>query len=153
MDTHYQLIVRAITYSQRRRGSAPSLVDLARELNLSTHQCLNLLEQWGGIDAQQFFQCLNHHHMSEQSRRHSAALKKTLDPTLSNSQRLHNLTLHWTVTPPKRLKTRERGLTIEFGCHTTMLGEVLIATTRLGICFIAFTEGNPHAAQDQLFHL
>ena len=70
--------------------------------------------------------------------------------SLSGSQKLYDLTIDWRAENVKDILSKTNKLEIYYGFSQSPFGEVLIMSTALGICGLAFSDkiGNARAMQD-----
>ena len=59
---------------------------------------------------------------------------------LSSPGRLHDLFVNCEAVTPGEFKDQGEGLQIEYGIHPTPFGEILLATTARGICWLSFVK-------------
>lgn len=91
-----------------------------------------------GLSPKQFESYLTLHHARDLLTRGETAEKTAEKINLSATGRLYDLfTVHEAVRPGDIAK-RGAGLEIKYGWHPTRLGELLVATTPRGICYLGF---------------
>jgi len=73
-----------------------------------------------------------------------------MENSLSGSQRLYDLTIDWRAERAKDILSKTNKFEIYYGFSQSPFGEVLIMSTALGICGLAFSDkiGNARAMQD-----
>lgn len=72
----------------------------------------------------------------------TAAAHKT---GLSGTGRLYDLFVTCEAVTPGELQHRGHGLTVVYGYHPTPLGEILVAQTARGVCYLGFLVGQDRA--------
>ena len=73
-----------------------------------------------------------------------------MDNSLSGSQKLYDLTINWRAESVKDILSKPNKFEIYYGFSQSPFGNVLIMSTALGICGLAFSDkiGNARAMQD-----
>ena len=73
-----------------------------------------------------------------------------MDNSLSGSQKLYDLTINWRAESVKDILSKTHKFEIYYGFSQSPFGNVLIMSTALGICGLAFSEniGNARAMRD-----
>ena len=73
-----------------------------------------------------------------------------MDNSLSGSQKLYDLTINWRAESVKDILSKTHKFEIYYGFSQSPFGNVLIMSTALGICGLAFSDnmGNAKAMQD-----
>lgn len=134
----YERIVAALTFIEKRFPERPALPEIARATGLSESHFQRLFSRWVGISPQKFIQFLSKEYATQVLTESRSLLDATFDAGLSSPGRLHDLIVTCEAVTPGELRTKGRGLNIEYGIHPTPFGDCLLATTERGICFLAF---------------
>ena len=73
-----------------------------------------------------------------------------MDNSLSGSQKLYDLTINWRAESVKGILSKTHKFEIYYGFSQSPFGNVLIMSTALGICGLAFSEnmGDARAMRD-----
>ncbi len=73
-----------------------------------------------------------------------------MDNSLSGSQKLYDLNINWRAESVKDIFSKTHKLEIFYGFSQSLFGNVLIMSTALGICGLAFSKntGDSRALQD-----
>jgi AraC family transcriptional regulator of adaptative response/methylated-DNA-[protein]-cysteine methyltransferase len=147
----YRRIERAIIYLEKHFTDQPSLAQLAASAGLSEFHFQRVFTRWVGISPKRFMQYLTREHAKELLKRSADLLQATYASGLSSPGRLHDLFVTHEAVTPGEYKTGGQGLEVSFGFHPSPFGECLLAVTRRGICFLAFTpEGRRGSAPAEL---
>lgn len=143
-------MIRALELIESRRregrGEVP-LEELARAIDLSPGHAQRLFKRWAGISPKRFQQYLG---LQELRRRLAAGetVEAAADGAgLSGPGRLHDLMVHHEAVRPGSWRSRGQGLVLGWDLQPGPFGPVLLASSPLGLCFLAFTaELGPEAA-------
>jgi len=138
-DQHvnYQRIQKAIYYLNQNQEVQPSLSDIAQYVGVSDFHLQRIFSDWAGVSPKQFLQYLTKEKAKEKLRNHSV-MDAALSCGLSGSSRLHDLMISYECVTPGEYKSWGKGLLIHYGVHRSPFGFCFIATTKRGICKLAF---------------
>jgi len=134
---HYKNISKAIEYLSENRALQPNLTDVASYVGISEFHLQRLFSNWVGISPKQFLMYLTQDYAKSQLEK-SSVLHAALDSGLSSASRLHDLMIQCDGVTPGEFKKKGSGLEIDYGIHETPFAFCLIATTKRGICKLAF---------------
>jgi len=134
---HYKNISKAIEYLSENRALQPNLTDIASYVGISEFHLQRLFTNWVGISPKQFLMYLTQDYAKSQLEK-SSVLHAALDSGLSSASRLHDLMIQCDGVTPGEFKKKGSGLEIDYGIHETPFAFCLIATTKRGICKLAF---------------
>ncbi len=154
MNTQYTLnfnrIAKAIGYIKNNFTAHPSLDEIAAHVNMSTSHFQKMFTDWAGVSPKKFQQYISIAHAKHMLREKQATLFDTaLNIGLSGTGRLHDLFVNIEAMTPGEYKNAGENLIIEYSFGCTNFGEIIIASTPIGICHIAFYE-NKKLAFDAL---
>jgi len=149
---HYATIAHAIRFMATAADDHPSLDTIAAAVNLSPWHFQRLFTSWVGISPKRFLQHLTLNHAKRLLTNAGSVLDVALDVGLSGPGRLHDLFVTYEAVTPGQYKLRGAGLNIAWGFHASPFGEVLVATTDRGVCWLGFVTRNAqetfHAFRD-----
>jgi AraC family transcriptional regulator of adaptative response/methylated-DNA-[protein]-cysteine methyltransferase len=149
----YARVERAIRYLDAHRASQPTLADVAQQVGLSESHFQRLFTRWAGISPKRFIQHQTAEVLAALIRSDKSVLEASFEAGLSGPSRAHDLIINAEAVTPGDLARAGDGLAIAYGFHGTPFGECLIATTRHGICHLAFVGPvTRRAALDRLRH-
>jgi AraC family transcriptional regulator of adaptative response/methylated-DNA-[protein]-cysteine methyltransferase len=138
VTSDYQHIEHAIDYLQRHVDRQPGMDELATELGMSRHHFQRLFRRWAGVSPKRFLECLSVDH----ARCLLAAQYSVMDAAhrlgMSGPARLHDQFVAIEAMTPGEYKGGGEGLTIGYGIHDSPFGDMLIAQTARGICWLSF---------------
>ncbi len=137
----YKRIADAIEYIRGHFKQQPSLEEIAEQVNLSPFHFQRLFSDWAGVSPKKFLQFLSVQHAKElladpQTKLSDAAF----DTGLSGTSRLHDLFISIEGMTPGEFKNGGENLSINYSYAESPFGNVLVASTSKGICYMAFAE-------------
>jgi len=150
MPSDYARIEKAINYIEENHLSQPNLDELASHLRLSPFHFQRLFRRWVGISPKRFLQYLTIEHAKCVLDETRSLLDATYESGLSSPGRLYDLFVTIDAVTPGQYKQRGAGLSIAYGMHESPFGKCLIALTERGICGLAFADGDPNEALQDL---
>lgn len=147
---HYELMTNVISLIQSNQNRPFSLKELADTYDMSEHYFQKLFSQWAGVSPKRFQQFLSKERALQLLKQNRSVLDSSLDTGLSGSGRLHDLMIQCEAMTPGEIKEKGKGLQIRFGVAFCPLGNVLIAWTSRGICYLAFYDQNYEIYETEL---
>ena len=149
----YKRIERAIGYIVRHYKDKPTLEDIAAEIHVSPFHFQRLFSKWVGVSPKKFIQFLSLDYAKDMLRvPGTSVLEAAYDAGFSGAGRLHDLFMSIEGMSPGTFKQQGAGLTINYNFADSPFGTVLIASTRNGICHMAF-EADQKAGFETLYQL
>lgn len=144
MDTqhvNYHRIAEAIEYLKQHFKSQPSLEAVAEKIQLSPYHFQRLFTEWAGTSPKKFLQYISIEHAKRMLKDDGATLFDTAHETgLSGTGRLHDLFVNIEGMTPAEFKNGGRNLIINYSLEASPFGDLLVASTGKGICYMAFAE-------------
>lgn len=137
----YQRVRQAIEFLVTHWRRQPELAELSAHLGLSDAHLHKLFSRWAGVSPKRFVQSLTKAHAKALLRQHSV-LDTALAVGLSGPSRLHDLMVVHEAVTPGEYQRGGAGLRVSWGVHPCPLGEVLLAVTPRGVCFLAFIDNH-----------
>lgn len=135
----YTRIERAIRYLDAHRAEQPNLRVAAQQAGLSESHFQRLFTRWAGISPKRFLQHQTAEVLKGLLLDHRPILDAAYEAGLSGPSRAHDLMVNAEAVTPGDYAHAGAGLTVRYGYHPTAFGDCLIATTKHGICHLAFT--------------
>lgn len=154
METNYEKIATAIAYIETHFKEQPSLDDVAAQVHLSPFHFQRLFTEWAGVSPKKFLQYLDISYAKNLLKEKQATLFDTAFETgLSGTSRLHDLFINIESMTPGEYKNGGEGLQINYSYAPSPFGEMLVAATPRGICYMAFADDRERvfAEMKQLF--
>lgn len=143
MDTRQQLnfnrIAEAIEYIRLNFRSQPDLDEVAAKVHLSPFHFQRLFKEWAGVSPKKFLQYTSVAYAKEILRKQEATLfDAAYDTGLSGTGRLHDLFVTIEGMTPGEYKNGGENLSINYSYAETPFGNIIVASTQRGICYMAF---------------
>ena len=138
--TNFSRIANAIEFISLNYKSQPSLEEIAEKVHLSPFHFQRLFTDWAGVSPKQFLQYITLEHAKKMLRLNQTLSEAAYQTGLSSTSRLHDLFIKIEAMTPGEYKNNGASLTIKYSFSDSPFGELLIASTSKGICYIAFIE-------------
>ena len=143
---NYTRIASAIEYIQENFTQQPTLDEIAKKVNLSAFHFQRLFTDWAGVSPKKFLQFVSVQHAKQVLKETQSTLFDTAYETgLSGTGRLHDLFMKIEGMTPGEYKNQGKHLIINYSYFDTIFGKIMIASTKKGICFMAFSDTNNDA--------
>lgn len=137
----YHKIADAINYIKANFKAQPSLDDIASSVHLSPFHFQKLFTEWAGVSPKKFLQYTSVQYAKSLLQQPSTTLFDTaIETGLSSSSRLHDLFVNIEGMTPGEYKNGGEHLQIQYSFAKTIFGNIVIASTQKGVCYIAFIE-------------
>lgn len=145
MDSQQQLnfsrIAEAIEYIRLNFRSQPDLDEVAAKVHLSPFHFQRLFKEWAGVSPKKFLQYTSVAYAKDILRKQEATLfDAAYDTGLSGTGRLHDLFVTIEGMTPGEYKNGGENLSINYSYAETPFGNIIVASTQRGICYMAFAE-------------
>ena len=152
-NTDYDRIATAIHFIKENFREQPSLEAIAEHVHLSPFHFQKMFSDWAGVSPKKFLQYLSIEHAKGMLKTRQATLFDAAYETgLSGTGRLHDLFMKIEGMTPGEFKNGGEMLKINYSFSETVFGNVIIASTKKGICYLAFYD-NKGEAFEQLHKL
>jgi AraC family transcriptional regulator of adaptative response/methylated-DNA-[protein]-cysteine methyltransferase len=143
---NYQRITEAINYIKVNFKSQPNLDEVAEKVNMSPFHFQRLFTDWAGISPKKFLQYLSLEYAKGILKDKQATLFDTAFETgLSGTGRLHDLFINIEGMTPAEYKNGGKELSINYSFAETPFGNIIVASTPKGICYMAFADDREDA--------
>jgi AraC family transcriptional regulator, regulatory protein of adaptative response / methylated-DNA-[protein]-cysteine methyltransferase len=143
---NYKRIADAINYIQIHFKDQPNLDEVAEKINLSPFHFQRLFTDWAGTSPKKFLQYISVQYAKNLLKdKQTTLFDATIETGLSSTSRLHDLFVKIEGMTPAEYKNDGENLQITYCFFTTLFGEVIIANTQKGICYLAFYEDKKSA--------
>lgn len=138
MDINYERIERAIYYIKEHFRDQPDLDDVAKNVFVSPYHFQRMFKEWAGVSPKKFLQYISVNHAKQLLKQDASVADATFETGLSSTGRLHDLFISIEGMTPGEYRQGAGSLAIHYSYAETAFGEILIASTPKGICYIAF---------------
>lgn len=140
-DINYHRIAEAINYISTNFKEQPNLEKIAEKIHLSPFHFQRLFTEWAGTSPKKFLQYTSIEYAKRLLKENQATLFETAHETgLSGTSRLHDLFINIEGMTPAEYKNGGKSLSINYNFADSPFGNILVASTPKGICYIAFVE-------------
>ena len=138
-QTDFDRIAEAIDFIKKNFLLQPSLDDIAKYVNMSPSHFQKMFTEWAGVSPKKFLQYISLNYAKSKLRKEQATLFNTaLDAGLSSTSRLHDMFIKIEGMTPAEYKNGGQDLNIAYSFTNTNFGNIIIANTSIGICYLAF---------------
>ncbi len=146
---NYKRISEAIEYVKINFKQQPSLEEVAEKVHLSPAHFQRLFTEWAGTSPKKFLQFISVEHAKKILREDQATLFDTAFETgLSSTSRLHDLFVNIEGMTPTEYKNGGQNLHINYSFAESPFGNLIVASTQKGICYMAFEDSEELAFQN-----
>ncbi len=141
-NINYNRIAAAIDYIKANFKAQPNLDEVAEKVHLSPFHFQRLFTEWAGTSPKKFLQYISVEHAKKILKEdHQATLfDAAFDTGLSGTSRLHDLFVNIEGMTPAEYKNGGKNLEINFSFAESPFGNIVVASTQKGVCFMAFAE-------------
>lgn len=143
---NYTRIAEAIEYIRSHFKEQPNLDEVAKKVHLSPFHFQRLFSEWAGTSPKKFLQYISVQHAKKLLKEEQATLFDTAYETgLSGTSRLHDLFINIEGMTPAEYKNGAKSLDINYSFAESPFGNLIVASTVKGVCFMGFYEDEPTA--------
>lgn len=146
---NFDRIAKAIDFLTTHYKDQPNLDEVARKIHLSPFHFQRLFADWAGVSPKKFLQYLTIEHAKNILKEKKASLlDAAYDSGLSGTGRLHDLFINIEGMTPGEYKSGGSNLSINYSYAESPFGNILVASTEKGICYMAFADNEKKALGD-----
>ena len=143
---NYNRIAEAIEYIKLNFKQQPNLDDVAEKVHLSPFHFQRLFTEWAGVSPKKFLQYISIEHAKQVLKEKETTLFEAAHETgLSGTGRLHDLFIKIEGMTPGEFKNGGATLDINYSFAQSPFGDILVASTAKGICYMAFADDEQKA--------
>jgi len=142
--TDYERIKKAIEFIRSNFQQQPDLDAVAKEVYLSPFHFQRLFKDWAGVSPKKFLQYISLQHAKKLLHQHTVS-DAAYETGLSGSSRLHDLFISIEGMTPGEYKNGGEQLQINYSFAETPFGNIIVASTKKGICHLAFADDEKEA--------
>jgi len=140
-NVNFQRIENAIGYIRDNFKEQPNLDVVAEYVNLSPYHFQRMFKEWAGVSPKKFLQYTTTAYAKNLLTNEKLSLSEASYQTgLSSSSRLHDLFIKIEGMTPAEYKHGGKNLSINYSFADSPFGEIIVASTRKGICHLAFSQ-------------
>jgi AraC family transcriptional regulator of adaptative response/methylated-DNA-[protein]-cysteine methyltransferase len=143
---NYERIAEAIDYIRENFKTQPDLEAVAGKVHLSPFHFQRLFTDWAGVSPKKFLQYISVEHAKAVLKDQQATVFDAAYETgLSGTGRLHDLFISIEGMTPGEFRNGGADLAINYSFAESPFGNILVASTAKGICYMAFAEDTEEA--------
>jgi AraC family transcriptional regulator of adaptative response/methylated-DNA-[protein]-cysteine methyltransferase len=141
-NINYNRIADAIDYIKANFKEQPNLDEVAEKVHLSPFHFQRLFTEWAGTSPKKFLQYISVEHAKKILKENNTAtlFDAAFETGLSGTSRLHDLFVNIEGMTPAEYKNGGKNLSINYSFAESPFGNIIVASTPKGICFMAFAE-------------
>lgn len=139
-----QVVADAIDYIVSHWQEQPDLESLARRAGYDPTHFQKIFSSKVGLSPKKLLQYMNARHAREFLLEGYSTLDAAYAAGLSGNGRLFDLFVNVEAATPGEVQRKGQGLTIRYGYYPMPVGDILIAQTERGICWLGFVVDNDH---------
>ncbi|MDA6071220.1 methylated-DNA--[protein]-cysteine S-methyltransferase [Flavobacterium sp. AC] len=149
-NINYNRIADAIDYIKANFKDQPNLDEVAEKVHLSPFHFQRLFTEWAGTSPKKFLQYISVEHAKKilKENNKTTLSDAAFDTGLSGTSRLHDLFVNIEGMTPAEYKNGGKNLAINFSFAESPFGNIIVASTNKGVCFMAFAEDEETGFQD-----
>lgn len=140
-NINYNRIADAIAYIQLHFKSQPNLDEVAEKIHVSPAHFQRMFTEWAGTSPKKFLQYISIEHAKRMLQDEKATLfDAAFETGFSSTSRLHDLFVNIEGMTPAEYKNGGKDLYINYSFAESPFGNVIVASTSKGVCYMAFEE-------------
>jgi AraC family transcriptional regulator, regulatory protein of adaptative response / methylated-DNA-[protein]-cysteine methyltransferase len=141
---NYDRIAEAIDYIRENFRTQPGLDEIAGKIHLSPYHFQRLFTDWAGVSPKKFLQYISVEHAKAiLKQEHATVFDAAIETGLSGTGRLHDLFISIEGMTPGEFRQGGADLEINYSFAESPFGDILVASTLKGICYMAFVKKVP----------
>lgn len=145
---NYERVAKAIDYISTHFKNQPDLEEVAENVNLSPFHFQRLFTEWAGTSPKKFLQYVSVSYAKRLLQTEQVNLFDVAFETgLSGTSRLHDLFVNIEGMTPAEYKNGGAELIINYSFTSSHFGNLLVASTAKGVCYMAFYEDENQALE------
>ena len=150
---NYNRIAEAIDYIKHNFKTQPTLDEVAEKIHVSPFHFQRMFTDWAGVSPKKFLEYISIEHAKNILKNQQATLfGAAFETGLSGTSRLHDLFINIEGMTPGEYKNGGENLSINYSYAESPFGNILVASTAKGICYMAFADNEEQALNDLQKH-
>lgn len=141
----YDIIAKAIDYLVAEHDARPDLDALAAKFGYEPTHFQKLFKDHVGVSPKRMVQYMTYSRARDFLLEGYPTLEAAQAVGLSGGGRLHDLFVACEAATPGMVQKRGEGTEILYGYHPSPIGEILIAQTGIGVCWLGFVADGDRA--------
>ena len=153
LTINYNRIAEAIDYIKQNFKDQPNLDEVAEKVHLSPFYFQKLFIEWAGVSPKKYLQYISVEYAKNILKDNGATLfDAAFETGLSGTGRLHDLFINIEGMTPGEFKNGGENLFINYSYAESPFGNILVASTAKGICYMAFADEEKNAFTNMQQH-
>ena len=149
----FNRIADAIDIIKSNFTQQPSLEEIAKQINMSPSHFQKMFTEWAGVSPKKFIQYITISHAKKMlgtlhENEAPTLFETAINTGLSSTGRLHDLFINIEGMTPGEFKNGGENLAINYSFASSIFGDIIVASTQKGICYIAFIEEKENALKN-----
>jgi len=150
---NYNRIAEAIDYIKQNFKTQPNLDEVAKKIHVSPFHFQRMFTDWAGVSPKKFLEYISIEHAKNILKNDKVTLfDAAFETGLSGTGRLHDLFIKIEGMTPGEYKNGGENLSINYSYAESPFGNILVASTAKGICYMAFADNQAQALNDLQKH-
>jgi AraC family transcriptional regulator, regulatory protein of adaptative response / methylated-DNA-[protein]-cysteine methyltransferase len=149
-NINYYRIAEAIDFIRSNFKQQPGLDEVAEKIHLSPAHFQRMFTDWAGTSPKKFLQYISVEYAKKILKEDTSAtlFDATFETGLSSTSRLHELFVSIEGMTPGEYKNAGKNLHINYSFADSPFGNLIIASTQKGVCYMAFDDNEEKALND-----
>lgn len=139
MTDNYYKVEKALTFIEENFKKQPSLQEIAQHIHLSPHHFQRIFKEWAGVSPKKYLQFLSVNYAKKQLK-NNTIFDTAIEGGFSSTSRLHDLFVNIEGMTPGEYRNQGAKLHINYSFAESPFGNIFIASTPKGVCFMVFTD-------------
>lgn len=139
-DYHYPTIAKTISYLSENLKQKPGLDQVAAHLNLGPSELQQVFIGWSGLEFEEFTKHVNTNYYKQLLNKSEELnlFSQSLKSDSPNLKEWNNLSIEIGVMTSEETKSTGEKLNINYSFAFSPFGEILMASTAKGLCYLVF---------------
>lgn len=149
-DHQFEIIYASIEWLAANQKQQPDLQSLSQRTGYSPSYIQRVFLAWAGLSPKQFLQALTREAAVDRLIKGASSLETAMSVGFSSPGRLHDLLITTDALTPGEIKSKAKGILMQYGFGQSPFGQTLVAWNQRGISFLGFCheKGKDHAEQE-----
>src|SRR5260221_4351408 len=148
-NVNYNRIAEAIGYIKQNFKTQPNLDHVAEKIHLSPYHFQRMFTDWAGVSPKKFLQYISVEYAKTILKDKQVTLfDAAFETGLAGTGRLHDLFIKIEGMTPGEFKNGGENLSINYSYAESPFGNMIVASTPKGICYMAFADNEQNALAD-----
>ncbi|MDZ4728586.1 MAG: methylated-DNA--[protein]-cysteine S-methyltransferase [Xanthomonadales bacterium] len=149
-DHQFEIIHASIEWLAANQKQQPDLQALSQRTGYSPSYIQRVFLDWAGLSPKQFLQALTREAAVDRLIEGASSLETSMSVGFSSPGRLHDLLITTDALTPGEIKSKAKGIRMQYGFGQSPFGLTLVAWNQRGLSFLGFCheKGKDQAEQE-----